>query len=458
MAAFYNREAEQKKIRRALARERRQFIVVYGRRRCGKSTLLRKIVNETEGTYYLASQSNQVLQRQALAATLSDRLPGLAQANFTSWEDMLRFIATSTKERFTLILDEFPYLVQSAPDLPSVINRYIDDRDERSFDLIVCGSSQQMMRGLVFAATAPLYGRADEIMKISPLAAGWLADHLSDNSPAQVVREFSVWGGVPRYWELRAEYDSFEEAIKALILDPTGIMREEPKRLLLDDMREVTQAISLLTVIALGANRMSEIAGRLNQPSTNLSRPLNRLIELGYVRREVPYGSPRANNKVSLYKVADPFIRFYFQMVYPFLSTIRPENLDPVYRRVVAAMPLFVSQEWEEICRTAIGLHPNLKPYGFAAGRWWGNGTNGRFFELDVVAKSADHKTLLVGECKWSDVKNPDKLQADLLEKAKTLPLYNGQDIIPVLTARSFVRRPDGLTFTPVDILNLLKY
>ena len=456
VAMFYNRVQETTSLRRALSRKRKQFIVLYGRRRCGKSTLLRKVSGKGD-VYFLSSQANQNLQREALANLLEDKSPGISSASFNDWDSFFSFLNKATRERFVLILDEFPYLVQSAPELPSIINRYIDNRDTLNFDIVVCGSSQQMMRGLVLSATAPLYGRADEIMKIEPLSAGWLLEHLPKNAPEELVKEFAVWGGIPRYWELRAEYASLAEAVRELVLLPTGIMREEPKRLLLDDMREVTQSISLLTVVALGAHRLSEIAARMRRPATDLSRPLNRLIELGYINKETPYGSLAHRNKTSLYKVADPFIHFYFNLIYPNLSTLVPGHIESSWQRITLKMNQFVSLEWERLCRKAIGLHPMLLSYGFVAGRWWGNGRDGRAMELDIVGTSPDNKFLLVGECKWTQVKNPESLIVRLLAKAQQLPIYNGQEIIPVLTAKEFIKTPSCIHLSPADTLKLLK-
>lgn len=453
---FYNRVREITVLNRSLSRERKQFIVLYGRRRCGKSTLLRRVINHGD-VYFLSSQTDQALQRESLAHSLQDKIPGIQEATFSNWDAFFNFINQSTRERFTLVLDEFPYLVQSAPGLPSIINRYIDDRSQLNFDLVICGSSQQMMSGLVLTATAPLYGRADEIIKIEPLSAGWLADHLPTVSSIDLVREFAIWGGVPRYWELRKDYESLSKALTALILQPTGMMREEPKRLLLDDMREVTQAVSLLTVVAMGANRSSEISARMQRPATDLSRPLNRLIELGYLEKEIPYGTPRQRSKTSLYKVADPFLRFYYKMVFPNLSSLVPGQIESTWQRISDRLDHFVSEEWEKLSRRAVGIHPELLPHGFTPGRWWGNGKDGLAFELDIVSLSTDKNLLLVGECKWSDVKNPDALEANLRAKAAQLPFYKGQEIIPVILARSFIRQPDCINLTPDDVLGLLR-
>ena len=194
-----------------------------------------------------------------------------------------------------LVLDELPYLVQVSPALPSIIQRIVDRPGERPLRLVVCGSSQRMMQGLVLDETAPLYGRASEIVEVAPMPPEALPGALRLDAEDSVVA-YSVWGGLPRNWELAADYPSTTEALAALVLDRNGVLHGEPQRLLLDDMRSAVQANSLLGLIGAGCHRLSELASRVGQSATNLGRPLSRLIDLGYVRREIPFGESIARH------------------------------------------------------------------------------------------------------------------------------------------------------------------
>ena len=165
-------------------------------------------------------------------------------------------------------------MVARSPELPSVIQKYVDRAHRRGLHLLVAGSSQRMMQGLVLDRSAPLYGRATEILKIAPLTAGWIGEALSIDDSCDAVTAFAHWGGVPRYWELAKEYAGLAEAARSLVLDPLGVLHEEPGRLLLDDLRDTTQAASILSLIGRGCHRVSEIAGRLGKPATSLGRPL----------------------------------------------------------------------------------------------------------------------------------------------------------------------------------------
>ena len=288
-----------------------------------------------------------------------------------------------------LVLDELPYLVQVSPAIPSIIQKLIDAPRNRSPRLLLCGSSQRMMHGLVLDETAPLYGRAAEIIKVTPMPAAALREALQLDAERSVVA-FAVWGGLPRNWELAADYHSTEEAVPALILDRNGVLHGEPSRLLLDDMRSIVQANSLLTLIGAGCHRISEIGGRLGQPATSLNRPLSRLMDLGYVRRELPFGESTRSTKRSVYRLDDPFLLFWYRFVAPDLSRLEADLIEPVYATVRARLAGHVAEIWEwlareSVARTALhGLDWN------PAARWWGRGMDGQPLEVDVVAESRD--------------------------------------------------------------------
>ena len=161
---FVDRQKEFVRLQAALKREKPQFIVVYGRRRIGKSTLIKKVMDFERGDiYFLADKTAEPSQRQLFSSLIDMSIEGFSMANYPNWESVLLSLNRSIDHRITVCLDEFPYLVKSCPALPSILQRLIDDKKLR-YDLIICGSSQQMMQGFVLDSTEPLYGRADEIM------------------------------------------------------------------------------------------------------------------------------------------------------------------------------------------------------------------------------------------------------------------------------------------------------
>ena len=170
--SFYNRDDETGRLDRFLKATGGGLVVIYGRRRCGKSTLLQRVLTPPH-IYLQADQRETPLQLETLAAALARQLPDFDQVKYRTWDELLASLYARADQRIHVCLDEFPYLVQSEPALPSILQRYIDQPDGQ-VAWFLCGSSQRMMQGLVMDRKAPLYGRAREILKIEPLAAGWL--------------------------------------------------------------------------------------------------------------------------------------------------------------------------------------------------------------------------------------------------------------------------------------------
>ena len=350
---FVNRKSEMERIRSLRNNRESTLLILYGRRRTGKTSLLQQLKKEND-IFFTATQNEKTLQIRALASLISKNIPGFDRVNYPDWESLFLSFNERLNKRVTLIVDEFPYLVKNAPELPGLIQKLFDRRDQLSYHLFLCGSSQQMMHNLVIDSTSPLYGRANEIIKLQPLSIDGLVQVLNV-SPVKAVEEFSVWGGIPRYWELRSGNKNLKEAIIHHILDRHGVLFEEPFRLFLDDSRDTVQMSGLITLVASGVNRLSEIASRMEKPSTHLNRPLQKLIDLGYLKREVPFGSSYRNAKKTLYKVADPFMNFFFRYVVPEKSLLELGHAKAVYDQIVEPdFPVYCSAYWEELCRESL--------------------------------------------------------------------------------------------------------
>ena len=451
---FYNREQEQKRLKSLGGTGEAELAVVYGRRRCGKSTLVQRVLNGS-GTYFLATPGTAALQRKALAERCEERFPGFSGGVYPDWHTFFTVLVTRTEERFTLCLDEFPYMVAADESLTGVLQALID-QGKLGFNIILCGSSQQMMMGLL-DGRAPLFGRANEIMKVRPLAPGYLLDAFSDLTDQERIAEYAVWGGVPRYWELRRRYTSLPDAIKDLLLGEVPLLYDEPERLLLDDIQNLAQPLSILKTVASGANRLFEIGARTGRTTADLRRPLNKLIALGYIRRETPYGVNARKTKQVLYHISDPFMRFYFRFIAPKVSEIELRFADDIWLDIEPHLPHFIGAAWEELCRLAV-LRGALDESFPDTKRFWGTGVHRKPMEIDFVGRSRDGKRLLVGECKWSKVSNEASLRHQLEAKARLLPFYQNEEIVSVIAGKSFTSQPTGLVMQPSDILRALRF
>ena len=455
---FVDRIDETVRLKDALAREKSSLVVIYGRRRLGKSTLIKRVLSDTD-VYFLADRSEGQHQRVLLAKVLAQVLPDFEKLTYPDWESMFRAVNYRTDKRFTLCLDEFPYLVEQSPEIPSVLQKLVDEK-QLKYNLVLCGSSQNMMYGLFLDSSAPLYGRADEIMKLAPIRLPYIMEALNLDA-VSAIEEYAVWGGVPRYWELRENRSSLDDAMWHNIFSVNGTLYEEPVKLFQDDVKDIVKTSTIMSYIGTGANRLSEIAARCNEPATNLSRPLKKLIDLGFLEKDIPFGIDEKNTKKSLYKISDPFMAFYYQYVVPNRSFIELGRQLPIEQALNAHFSEFVSMQWEKLCRDAVtGNLVNGVVYGKAK-RWWGTVLNEdkkpEYVEFDVVAESLDKKNLLVGECKWTTQENGKQLTAGLLRKANLLPFAPNYTIVPVLFLKNVPKDDVGNAMTPEIVIELLK-
>ena len=422
---FLNRNDELQKLRSFAQWEEPSLAIIYGRRRCGKSRLLQEFSNGRD-LYFLADKQNATLQRERLAADASRLLHGFGQVRYPSWEIIISQIDQRMPKGACLILDEFPYLVGTSPELPSVIQRLLDVRILENLHLILCGSSQRMMLNLAMGAAEPLYGRCQLILKVRPLECGWIRKALRFDSQ-KAVEAYSILGGTPRYWELARNHGSIEAIIQELILDRDGTLHNEMRRLLLDDLKDSSLAISLLALIGKGCHRLSEFAARMEKPATHLTRPIGNLVELGYIRREVPYGENEKKSRRSIYKIDDPYLAFIFRYLEPNRSRLEIGATHQVYDEIEGNIPHHVGNIWEDLARASTFRMTIGGMEWQPAKRWW-RGSHDR--EIDIVCQSLDGRYVLIGEAKWSSVTKAEQILFRLKENATQLPLKKGQKLI----------------------------
>lgn len=459
---FLNRFSELSRVGKAIQSKDPKLVIIYGRRRCGKSRLLNQL-RDVRLVYHLADLSEPALQRMNLAKDISRHFPGFADVIFPTWDALFKTFferVSRTEEAFpvTLILDEFPYIAQLDSSVSSVLQK-IYDSGHLGSHLILCGSSQRMMHGIALNSLAPLYGRAAEILKIRPLSPGWIGKALSVQGQ-EAINAYSVWGGVPRYWEAAKPYKNLSEAVSELVLNRDGLFHLEPHRLLMDDMRSDVQPHSLLSVIAGGARRLSEIAGRLGKQAVSLSNPLGLLSDLGYIKRDIPFGESLRSTKRTLYRLNDPFLLFWYRYVYPSLSLLEQDVVDAVLSHWDATFSQHVGEIWEELARLSV---PHSKIAGIQwkdAYRWWGNGKNSKPMEIDVIAESFDRNVLLFGEAKWGDHINIKNLFDKINYCIENFPGMKRQKVIKVVWLKKRIRfniKDNENILSPNDVLQIMK-
>lgn len=467
---FVDRKKEILRLRLSLESNKKRFIVIYGRRRVGKSALVKKVLNEKRDVYFEGDLDEPAIQMSQLVNTIRMTYPEFADATYQSWEAILMHFNAVCEENATLCIDEFPYLIKKNPAFPSILQRLLDGGKFR-FNLIVCGSTIRMMKKIILDAADPLYGRADEKISLRPIPLPYWKESLKLDAKS-AFEEFTVWGGVPRYWVLREDYDSLWEAVEGLILDEHGLLADEPNALFLDETNDISIYSSIMTAIGSGHTRFSAIADKIGRKTTDISSPLKNLQEMSYVEKEVPFGENEEKTRKTLYWISDQFMSFYYKYVAANKSYLALGRYERIKERIMKDFNSQVGAVWERECAKGVSFRNLFGTDWGIASRWWGSVPvkndagkiiGGEDIELDIVAESEDKKSLLVGECKWNAPDYADRLLRVLQAKVTAIPQFaNYEKVEYVLFLREHPLDKDSLDnlkvhiLYPEDIINLI--
>ena len=405
MNNFINRDVELAQLESQYAVDSGTLVVLYGRRRLGKTALLRRFAEDKPHCYFMADRAGEPDLRRSLARAMALALnePVLEAAEYASWYDLFaafdRF--RPSDQRFVLIFDEYQYLCQVQPAFSSFLQKWWDEHwSQANLVVVLCGSVTSMMYRETLASSAPLYGRASAQLLLRPIGFSHISQFLPGKTGTQLVEFYALTGGVPRYLHLASPYPNFREALSALVLHPDGILHNEARQLLQEEIQTPNQCWSILSAIGSGANRISEIAARTGQPANKLTRYLDLLKDLHLVRRETPVLEQNpAKSKKGIYVVSDPFFRMWFGAIYPYMSFFEFGETEPAYFRIEPIISKLMAECYEEVCRQWIRERA-LDFNATSVGRQWSSA-----YEIDVAAVNTKFELTVVGECKWSENK-----------------------------------------------------
>ncbi len=394
---FVNRTAEQRELD-AVARKG-GLLVLFGRRRVGKSRLLRHWLASRKGMYSQTIEAQKEMQIQQVFADIQPQLDTSLVPK--TWDEFLEILSLQ-KKPWVLCLDEFPYLTAVDPTLPSRLQRWLDHAMPPKCLLILAGSSTRMMNDLFLNRSTPLYGRAHKLLVVRPMEYEAFCDACALKSKdMDTFEKFACVGGIPKYWEFIEKGQDAVAAAEALYFDYAPYMEQEPQRILRDEGIVGLNALAVLEAVGRGAERPSEIASRLNTAQTNLSRLLQQLLDASILVRELPYGESVRTTKKILYRIQDPTMRFWFRVFSPHQSLWRTYDAA----KKASLVHDHASTVFEEFCRAR---YP-------AAQRYWEKDV-----EFDIVAPDPnDTKGLLVAEVKWKKLSASERrsVQSDLEAK-----------------------------------------
>jgi len=438
---FINRKTELDQLSDLYHSERAELFVLYGRRRVGKTELLRAFCAEKAHIFFIATLSADSEQ----LATFSQQIWGFnhsetpAGFTFPSWEAAFRSLA-DLPSRPVVVLDEFTYLISGNKAIPSILQKVWDERLKNTrVMLILCGSYIGMMETEILGYQAPLYGRRTGSALLQPFGLPSSALFYSKYTPEEQFLAWAIVGGMPYYLTTFSDRQTLLANIRQHILDArSGSLYSEPRLLLMEELREPRNYFSLLRAIAQGNTRLNEIAQASGIGSAHtVARYLDILQQMRLITRRVPATeSQPEKSKRGLYQIDDHFLRFWFRYVHPNQGSLDLGLADSVLaQRVQPDLDHFAVAAFEEAAREFVAAGARTGKWSFLPeriGSWWSHGA-----ELDVLALNQTGKTGLVGECKWSVNPVGTNILEDLKHRAEAMAEESGiQHILYVLFSR----------------------
>lgn len=413
---FIGREKELNALEKLYLSDKFEFVVIYGRRRVGKTALINHFIDDKKSIYFMGVESNAKQNLENLSKSILEFSSGIqTETYFPSYQAALEYVfQLAERERVVLAIDEYPYVARASKSLASTFQLLIDKyKDTSKLMLILCGSSMSYMEDHVLAYKAPLYGRRTAQMKIMPFDFEETCAYFRNLSDEDKALIYGIVGGTPQYLLQMSDTLSVEENIKNTYLNPMSFLYEEPVNLLKQEVREPAIYNAIITAIATGHSRMSEISTKVGEDTNVVSGYIKNLISFGIIKKETPYGEKAS--KKSIYSIEDNMFYFWYRFVLDNNSVIVRGAADLVYKRIEAQLSDYMGRVFEEICTQYLWKQLLLGkvPIEFVSlGRWWGNDPRQKCqTEIDIMGEQ-DSNSAIFAECKWRN----ENVDLDVLE------------------------------------------
>lgn len=386
-----------------------EFAVIYGRRRVGKTALITEFIKDKKAIYIMGVESNDKQNLENFSKSIIEYSSGIeAETSFLSFQAAMEYVfKLAGHERIILAIDEYPYVARSSKSFASTLQMLIDKyKSDSKLMLILCGSSMSYMEDHVLAYKAPLYGRRTAHMKLLPFDFEETCRYFQRFTGEDKALIYGIVGGTPQYLLQMKDTLSVEENIKNTYLNTASAMFEEPENLLKQEVREPALYNAIITAVANGASRLSEISGKIGEETNVCATYIKNLLTLGVLRKETPYGETASRKAV--YSIEDNMFRFWYRFVSENTSIIARGGADLAYKRIEPFLYDYMDKVFEEICKQYLWkmMLAGKLPMEFASlGRWWGNDPiEKKQSEIDIMGEQ-DGNTVLFGECKWTNEK-----------------------------------------------------
>ena len=428
MSQFYCREDELRKLNKRYAGGQFECIVIYGRRRVGKTALINEFCKDKPTIFFSALNTTGKENLEALSRSIMsfERPDSESVPEFSSYDAALNELTSLSKEkRIVFVIDEYPYLAKAKPAISAMLQHIIDHSwaESRMF-LILCGSSVSFMENQVLGTESPLYGRRTGQFKIEPLDYKETAVFHPDLSAEDHSLVYGITGGVPHYINKLDIRGSVDEALLDNFFDRSSYLYEEPGNLLNQELREPAIYNAIIKAIAEGASRMNEIKMKVGEENSLISKYLKTLIDLGIVRKETPV--TEKPGKKTIYLLADNFFRFWYRFVPVNMSAIDSGRIVKIYPHAVKQyLPDYMGLIFEKMCQDYLLYYSDNLPIELnEIGQWWGADPGKRKqVQIDIVGTPVEGKEYIIGSCKYRN----EKIGVDELERMRHYAVVFGK-------------------------------
>lgn len=412
---FYNRKNEIKALENWWIEKASHLVVIYGKRRVGKTALCLEFIKNKQNVYYLSEKLDAKIQLKKLSQQIGNFFKDdyTAKYGIEDWEQFFKYIA-SRKKKFVLIVDEFPYLIEAESAIPSIFQKGWDLYLSKSpIFLILCGSSIGMMEKHVLTYKAPLYGRRTGQILVKPFSFLDLEKLFPKHSFENRLLIYSIAGGTITYLKYFLKEKDIWQVVEQNILKKEQFLYQEVDFLLKEELREPRNYFSILLSLALGKRKLSEIINDTGFDKSTLSAYLAILNQLSIVEKEVPITEkiPEKSRK-GLYQISDNFFQFWFRYILRYRRLLEQDRTKEVLKIIKLTVGELLSRNYEKVAQEI--LKKEFKMKFQYIGRWWHKDE-----EIDLVAINPETNEIIFGEIKWSNKKIGTNIYKDLKRKAQ---------------------------------------
>ncbi|MCD8026180.1 MAG: ATP-binding protein [Clostridiales bacterium] len=403
---FYCRDKELRDLNKRYQKNDFECIVVYGRRRVGKTALINEFCNGKPTIFFSALNASSQENLEALSKAIYEKdHPGAETAPvYPSFDAAFSEITRMAEnDRVIFVIDEYPYLAKANKSISSRLQHIVDHtwKNGKLF-LILCGSSMSFMEYQVLGYESPLYGRRTGQFKIQALNYKEITEFNSGLNNEQQALVYGVTGGIPHYINKLAIENDIDEALKENLFNTSSYLFEEPENLLKQELREPAIYNSIIAAIAGGASRSNEIATKVGIEAPICAKYLKVLLGLGILVKKTPI--IEKPGKKTVYAIGDNFFRFWYRFVPQNISAISAGRIERIYDSVISKyFSDYMGLIFEQMCRQYLFLYAEDVPVVLSdIGQWWGTDSKAKKeVQIDIVGTPAEGNAYIIGSCKY---------------------------------------------------------